>query len=46
MSTTQARPILWLLAVIPGTLVAVAVVAAIPARIGAHRAVAEVLRSE
>jgi putative ABC transport system permease protein len=35
-------PLLLLLAVIPGTLVAVAVVTAIPARIGARRSVAEV----
>jgi putative ABC transport system permease protein len=39
-------PILWLLAVIPATLLAVAALTAIPARIGANRAVAEVLRSE
>jgi putative ABC transport system permease protein len=39
-------PLLWLLAVIPGTLIAVAAVTAIPARIGAHRSVAEVLRAE
>ena len=39
-------PILWLLAVIPGTLAAVAAVTAIPARIGARRSVAEVLRAE
>ncbi len=39
-------PILWLLAVIPSTLIAVAAFIAIPARIGAHRPVAEVLRSE
>jgi putative ABC transport system permease protein len=39
-------PVLWLLAVIPGTLIAVAVLTAIPARIGARRPVAEVLRSE
>jgi ABC-type lipoprotein release transport system permease subunit len=39
-------PLLTLLAVIPGTLIAVAVVTAIPARIGARRAVAEVLRSD
>jgi putative ABC transport system permease protein len=44
---TEAQPpLLWLLAVIPGTLVAVAVVTAIPARIGARRSVAEVLRAE
>ena len=39
-------PVLWLLAVIPGTLIAVAVLTAIPARIGARRPVADVLRSE
>jgi putative ABC transport system permease protein len=39
-------PLPWLLAVIPATLIAVAAVTAIPARIGARRAVAEVLRSE
>ncbi len=39
-------PLLWLLAVIPGTLIAVALLTAIPARIAAHRPVAEVLRSE
>jgi ABC-type antimicrobial peptide transport system permease subunit len=39
-------PVLWLVAVVPGTLIAVAVLTAIPARIGARRAVAEVLRSE
>jgi putative ABC transport system permease protein len=39
-------PVLWLLAVIPGTLIAVALLTAIPARIGARRPVAEVLRSE
>jgi ABC-type antimicrobial peptide transport system permease subunit len=39
-------PLLWLLAVIPGTLIAVAAVTAIPARIGARRSVAEVLRAE
>jgi putative ABC transport system permease protein len=39
-------PLLWLLAVIPGTLIAVATVTAIPARIGARRAVADVLRAE
>jgi len=39
-------PILWLLAVIPGTLAAVAAVTAIPARIGARRSVAAVLRAE
>jgi hypothetical protein len=39
-------PLLWLLAVIPGTLIVVATVTTIPARIGAHRSVAEVLRAE
>jgi putative ABC transport system permease protein len=39
-------PILWLLAVIPATLIAVAAVTAIPARIGARRPVAAVLRVE
>ena len=39
-------PVLSLLAVIPGTLIAVAALTAIPARIGAQRPVAEVLRSE
>lgn len=39
-------PILWLLAVIPGTLLAVAGLTAIPARIGAHRPIAAALRSE
>ncbi len=39
-------PFLSLLAVIPGTLIVVATLTAIPARIGASRQVAEVLRSE
>jgi putative ABC transport system permease protein len=39
-------PILWLVALIPGTLLAVAILTAIPARIGANRSVADVLRSE
>jgi putative ABC transport system permease protein len=39
-------PLLWLLAVVPATLTAVAAVTAIPARVGAHRSVAEVLRAE
>ncbi len=44
---SEARPpVLWLVAVIPGTLIAIAALTAIPARIGAHRTVAEVLRSE
>ncbi|MGI8714494.1 MAG: FtsX-like permease family protein [Solirubrobacteraceae bacterium] len=41
-----SAPLPWLLAVIPGTLIAVAALTAIPARIGANRPVAEVLRSE
>lgn len=39
-------PLPWLLAVIPGTLITVAAVTAIPARIGARRPVAEMLRAE
>ncbi|MFZ0973274.1 MAG: FtsX-like permease family protein, partial [Solirubrobacteraceae bacterium] len=39
-------PILTLLAVIPGTLIVVAALTAVPARIGANRSPAEVLRSE
>jgi putative ABC transport system permease protein len=39
-------PILWLLAVIPGTLLVIGLLTAIPARIGAGRPVADVLRSE
>jgi putative ABC transport system permease protein len=39
-------PILWLAAVVPGTLIAVALLTALPARIGSRRPVAEVLRSE
>lgn len=39
-------PLLWLLAVIPGTLIVVGLLTAIPARIGAARSPAEVLRSE
>ncbi len=44
---SEARPpLLWLLAVIPATLITVAAVTAIPARIGARRPVAEILRAE
>jgi putative ABC transport system permease protein len=44
---SEARPpLLWLLAVIPGTLVAVGVATTIPARAGARRPVAELLRTE
>jgi putative ABC transport system permease protein len=39
-------PLLWLLAVIPATLIAVATVTWIPARIGARHRVAEILRTE
>jgi putative ABC transport system permease protein len=39
-------PILWLLAVIPGTLIAVALLTAIPARLGATKSPAEILRSD
>lgn len=39
-------PVLWLVAVIPATLIAVAAVTAIPARIGARRPVAAILRAE
>ena len=39
-------PVLWLAAVIPGTLIAVAALTAVPARIGATRSPAEVLRSD
>jgi putative ABC transport system permease protein len=39
-------PIVWLLAVIPGTLVVVAVLTAIPARIAGNRPVAETLRAD
>jgi putative ABC transport system permease protein len=39
-------PLLWLLAVIPATLIAVASVTWLPARIGARRPVAEILRTE
>ena len=41
----ESPPVLWLL-VIPGTLIVVAGLTAIPARIGASRPVADVLRSE
>jgi putative ABC transport system permease protein len=43
---TANPPILWLVASIPATLLLVAALTAIPAHIGAHRPVAEVLRSE
>jgi putative ABC transport system permease protein len=44
--TDAMPPLLWLLAVIPATLIAVAGVTWMPARIGARRPVAEVLRAE
>jgi putative ABC transport system permease protein len=43
---TASPPILSLLVVVPGTLIGMAALTAIPARIGASRPVAEVLRSE
>lgn len=39
-------PLWWLLAVIPGTLIVIAALTALPARLGATRSVAEVLRSD
>jgi len=39
-------PLWWLIAVVPGTLLVVAGLTAIPARIGARRPVAEILQSE
>jgi putative ABC transport system permease protein len=42
----DSPPAVWLAAVIAGTLIAVAVLTAIPARLGAHRSPAEVLRSD
>lgn len=44
--TQSSPPILAILAVIPATLLAIALLTAIPARLGANRPVAEVLRSE
>src|SRR5579859_5562349 len=44
--TQSSPPILAMLAVIPATLLAIAILTAIPARLGANRPVAEVLRSE
>ena len=44
--TRRNPPILWLLAVIPGTLLAVAALTAIPAQIGAHRSIAQTLAAE
>ena len=39
-------PAPWLTAAVLGTLLAVAVLASIPARIGAHRPVSEILRAD
>jgi putative ABC transport system permease protein len=44
--STATPPLGWLLAVIPGTLIAVALVTAIPAAVAAHRPVVEVLRTD
>jgi putative ABC transport system permease protein len=44
--TEATPPLLWLLAVIPATLIAVASVTWLPSRIGARRPVAEVLRTD
>jgi hypothetical protein len=44
--TGATPPVWWLLAVIPATLVAVGLITAIPAHIGAHQPVAETLRTE
>jgi ABC-type lipoprotein release transport system permease subunit len=44
--TQASPPVLSVLAVIPATLLAIAILTAIPANIGARRPVAEVLRSE
>ncbi|MEA2140579.1 MAG: putative transport system permease protein [Solirubrobacteraceae bacterium] len=44
---SEARPpLLWLLAVVPGAVLTVAIVTALPARFGARRPVAEALRSD
>jgi hypothetical protein len=45
-ATTPIPPLWQLLAVVPGTVLMVATLTAIPARLGARRPVAEVLRSE
>jgi len=44
--TQTTLPLWWLIAVVLGTLVVVAVLTAIPARVGARRPVAEILQSE
>jgi putative ABC transport system permease protein len=43
---TTLPPLWQLLAVVPGTVLVVAVLTAMPARLGARRPVAEILRSE
>lgn len=45
-SGSQSPPVSWMFAVVPGTLIAVAALTAIPARIGGRRPVAETLRAE
>ena len=45
-STTPMPPLWQLLVVVPGTVLVVAGLTAIPARLGARRPVAEILRSE
>jgi putative ABC transport system permease protein len=45
-STWTTPPLPWLLAVVPGTLVAGALLTSVPVRAAARRPVAEVLRSE
>jgi putative ABC transport system permease protein len=44
--STATPPVGWLLAVIPGTLITVTLVTAIPAGLGAHRSVVEILRRD
>ena len=39
-------PLLWLLAVVPGTMLVVVALTTIPARLGARRPVAEVLQAD
>jgi putative ABC transport system permease protein len=45
-ATMTYPPLWWLIAVVPGILIVVAALTAIPARIGARRPVAEILQSE
>jgi putative ABC transport system permease protein len=44
--STAIPPLLWLLGMIPGTLIAIALVTAVPAGLGARRPVAEMLRAD